>query len=606
MQNELCGSSARNVLVVGCGKWGTQHVRVAEELGILAAVADSAESAREAARQITSVPVYESIAHALVHPDVTAVIIATPPATHYEVARAAINAGNDVLVEKPLCTNIQDAEDLINQARRRSPPRFVMVGHILHYSSTHSKFVDLARSGFVGQIKRVRSTRFNFGTVRTNENVLWSFCPHDVSIILAIFDGTLPELVSCTAQDVLRENRAVEDFIDMSMLFHNGARAQIEASWLHPQKERRVVVYGTEGCLVLNEYTSATHVPRVQAFKWSFKKDESTGIIRGMKSDVEVQDIHMDNCTLQSNHATVDCLVGEIGMQHIHRNKTGELGEDLTGKSPLHTELQHFVNACASRDKLPLTDGDEGLRVLRVLKAASDSVASSATGGVWIKLQNTSENPQNESQQNEHYVDKTSVVDAGAKILPGTKVWHFSHVMELAEIGSGCTIGQNVFVGSKVILGNNVKVQNNVSIPEGVICEDDVFLGPSCVFTNILNPRAFISRRSQFLRTLVQHGASIGANATVLCGNTIGRYALVGAGSVVTKPVPNHGLVVGNPARKIGWVGRNGLRLQKQVDGLYICPETNERYFETGECHGAESTLRCPCCSVSSRKATSS
>jgi UDP-2-acetamido-3-amino-2,3-dideoxy-glucuronate N-acetyltransferase len=160
--------------------------------------------------------------------------------------------------------------------------------------------------------------------------------------------------------------------------------------------------------------------------------------------------------------------------------------------------------------------------------------------------------------------DPTAIIDEGAQIGVGTKIWHFSHVMSGAQIGKNCVIGQNVFVASSAVLGNNVKVQNNVSVYDGVVCEDDVFLGPSCVFTNVVNPRSFISRKNEFKPTLVKRGASIGANATIICGITIGEYAMIGAGAVVTKDVPDYALVVGNPARTVGTVDKAGTKKRRQ------------------------------------------
>jgi UDP-2-acetamido-3-amino-2,3-dideoxy-glucuronate N-acetyltransferase len=179
---------------------------------------------------------------------------------------------------------------------------------------------------------------------------------------------------------------------------------------------------------------------------------------------------------------------------------------------------------------------------------------------------------------NNYFAHETALVDAGSKIGPGTKIWHFSHIMPQCVIGDNCNIGQNVVVSPKVILGNNVKVQNNVSIYTGVICEDDVFLGPSMVFTNIINPRSAVIRRDQYVETRVKQGASIGANATIICGNPIGRYALVGAGTVVTKEVPDYALIVGNPGRQIGWVSEFGHRLNFDPEGKAICPESGQKY----------------------------
>lgn len=181
-------------------------------------------------------------------------------------------------------------------------------------------------------------------------------------------------------------------------------------------------------------------------------------------------------------------------------------------------------------------------------------------------------------QEMNYFAHETAVVDPGCTIGEGTKIWHFSHIMPNCTIGERCNIGQNVVVSPEVILGNNVKIQNNVSIYTGVICEDDVFLGPSMVFTNVMNPRSAVNRRDQYSKTVVSKGASIGANATIVCGNDIGQYAFIGAGSVVTKEVPAYALVVGNPARQIGWMSSFGHRLTFDENGFAVCPESNERY----------------------------
>ena len=178
----------------------------------------------------------------------------------------------------------------------------------------------------------------------------------------------------------------------------------------------------------------------------------------------------------------------------------------------------------------------------------------------------------------EYFAHETAVLDEGCQIGKNTKIWHFAHVMSQAVVGENCVIGQNVMIANRVSLGNNVKVQNNVSVYEGVTCEDDVFLGPSMVFTNVINPRAFIERKQEFRQTLVRRGATIGANATILCGHTIGRYAMIGAGAVVTSDVPDYGLVVGNPAQQIGWISEYGHRLRFDEAGHAICPESGQKY----------------------------
>ena len=177
-----------------------------------------------------------------------------------------------------------------------------------------------------------------------------------------------------------------------------------------------------------------------------------------------------------------------------------------------------------------------------------------------------------------YYAHETALVDEGCTIGEGTKIWHFSHIMSNCTLGEKCNIGQNVVVSPGVILGNNVKVQNNVSIYTGVSCDDDVFLGPSMVFTNVINPRSAINRRDQYAKTHVGKGASIGANATIVCGHDIGAFAFIGAGTVVTKNVPDFALVVGNPARQLGWVGEYGHRLTFNDQGIAVCPESQQEY----------------------------
>ena len=179
---------------------------------------------------------------------------------------------------------------------------------------------------------------------------------------------------------------------------------------------------------------------------------------------------------------------------------------------------------------------------------------------------------------NEYFAHETAIVDDNCSIGKDTKIWHFSHIMSGCVIGEGCNIGQNVVISPSVILGKNVKIQNNVSVYTGVICEDDVFLGPSMVFTNVINPRSHVNRKSEYAQTLVRKGASIGANATVVCGNEIGTYALIGAGAVITKPVKPFALVVGNPAKQIGWVSENGHKLVFNASGMATCIETGQEY----------------------------
>jgi UDP-2-acetamido-3-amino-2,3-dideoxy-glucuronate N-acetyltransferase len=181
-----------------------------------------------------------------------------------------------------------------------------------------------------------------------------------------------------------------------------------------------------------------------------------------------------------------------------------------------------------------------------------------------------------------YFADKTAVIDEGSSIGEGTKIWHFSHVMKGATIGRHCNIGQNVVISPSVVIGDNARIQNNVSVYEGVICEEDVFLGPSMVFTNVINPRSAVSRKHEYMKTLVKKGASIGANATIVCGNTLGEYCFIGAGTVVTKDILPYALVVGNPARQVGWMSERGMKLQFDKNGEAVCSESGDKYTLTG------------------------
>ena len=179
----------------------------------------------------------------------------------------------------------------------------------------------------------------------------------------------------------------------------------------------------------------------------------------------------------------------------------------------------------------------------------------------------------------DYFKHESSYVDDGCSIGKGTKIWHFSHIMSGCRIGEGCNIGQNVVISPDIVLGNNVKVQNNVSLYTGVVCEDDVFLGPSMVFTNVTNPRSAVNRKNEYKKTVVKKGASIGANATIVCGHDIGRFAFIGAGAVVTKDVADYALMAGNPARQMGWMSEYGHRLKFDKDGMAVCPESGEKYL---------------------------
>src|SRR5208283_1993183 len=241
----------------------------------------------------------------------------------------------------------------------------------------------------------------------------------------------------------------------------------------------------------------------------------------------------------------------------------------ISNEEPLRLECLHFLECVLDR-KAPRTDGENGLAVLKILHAAGKSVRENGR-------------PVATSNSAPHYFAHSSaMVDEPCEIGDGTKIWHFSHVMENCQIGAKCNLGQNVHVASGVRIGDNVKIQNNVSLYAGVELEDDVFCGPSMVFTNVTTPRSHVNRRSEYQRTLVRKGASLGANSTIVCGTTIGEYAFIGAGAVVTRDVPRHALMVGVPARRIGWVCQCGVTLQMESE-KGTCSECGKNYILQGE-----------------------
>jgi UDP-2-acetamido-3-amino-2,3-dideoxy-glucuronate N-acetyltransferase len=259
---------------------------------------------------------------------------------------------------------------------------------------------------------------------------------------------------------------------------------------------------------------------------------------------------------------------------------------DVDGKEPLRIECEHFIECIISR-KSPKTDGRSGLRVLKVLEACQESLKDN---GKVYSLQ------KEETQKRNYFVHESSFVDENVEIGDGTKIWHFSHILKNTKIGKNCSIGQNAVIGPNVMIGHNVKIQNNVSVYDGVILEDDVFCGPSMVFTNVVNPRSHWPRKDEYKKTLVKRGASIGANSTIVCGHTIGKYAFVGAGALVNKGVPDYALVYGVPAQIKGWMCYCGVKLnflkssaveeeaecescgrKYRKEGLFVCEINRER-----------------------------
>ena len=532
MKTTAFEKSRVRVAVAGVGYWGKNLVRNFYELGALEALCDADPSVEAIYKsKFDGVRFGSDYSALLKDPSVTAVALATPAVTHYGMAKAALEAGKDVLVEKPLAVDVKHGEELVKIAAANR--RILMVGHILRYHPAILKLKQLIKDGVLGKINYLYSNRLNIGKIRTEENILWSFAPHDISVMLSLLDE-MPRRVTCQGSAYLSQE--VADVTLSHFEFPSGVQAHIFVSWLHPIKEQRLVVVGSDKMAVFDDTAENKLVLYPHRVEWKNR------IPTAIKANAEVV--------------------------------------ALEDREPLRAECQHFLDCVESRTS-PVSDGAEGLRVLRVLDACQRALND---GGVAIDAL-----PVTAEKELSYFVHESAYADAGAQIGARTKIWHFSHVMKGAQIGERCVVGQNVNIDGGTVIGNNVKIQNNVSVYTGAVIEDDVFLGPSCVLTNVSNPRSQVNRHSLYETTNLKRGCTIGANATIVCGTTVGRYAFVGAGSVVTKNVPDFALVVGNPARQMGWMSRHGHRLDApDADGIMRCPESGYRYREV-----SPGVLRC-------------
>ncbi|MBX9805943.1 MAG: Gfo/Idh/MocA family oxidoreductase [Alphaproteobacteria bacterium] len=499
------------ISVIGCGYWGRNLVRNFAELGALHSVCDANQELADKAAQTYEVPALSL--EDVLKSDCDGVVIAAPAAQHYDLTKRALKAGKHVFVEKPLSLKIEEAENLCDLSIEGN--RKLMVGHLLQYHPAFLELKQLINKGNLGRLQYIYSNRLNLGKFRNEENILWSFAPHDISMILSLA-GDLPESVYATGACHL--NPRIHDVTTTHMSFKNGIQAHIFVSWLHPYKEQKLVVVGDRGMAVFDD-----------------------GLPWGEKLKLYPHQVTWVDGLPQPEKAD---------MLHV----------PLEVAEPLKLECQHFID-CIQNNQTPRTDGREGLRVLQVLDSAQQSLHSHTNVSI-----NTEILP--------YFAHESAIIDAGCDIGLGTKIWHFSHVIKGTKIGEDCVIGQNVMIGPDVIIGNRCKVQNNVSLYKGVVLDDGVFCGPACVFTNVHNPRAEIERKDAFRKTHVERGVTIGANATIVCGNRLGAYCLIGAGAVITKDVKPHAVMVGNPATQLGWVSHAGEKLGEDL----VCPREGRRY----------------------------
>jgi UDP-2-acetamido-3-amino-2,3-dideoxy-glucuronate N-acetyltransferase len=509
----VSGGRVSGVAVVGCGRWGRNLVRNFHTLGALRSVVDRDPAVAAAVSAEYGVP-HVDLETALGDASVDGVVVAVPAVDHVQVAGEVLAAGKHALVEKPLALHADEADALCAAAERAG--RVLMVGHVLQYHPAFVALDRLVRRGALGVLRYVYSNRLNLGRIRRDESTLWSFAPHDVSMILALV-GSEPVSVHAVGGSYVQPG--VADVTTTHLAFPGGQRAHVFVSWLHPVKEHKLVVIGDEAMAVFDD-----------GRPWESK-------LRLFRHGVTWRD----------------------GVPEAVRAEAEPVA--IEPAEPLAMECQHFLD-CVATGAAPRTDGREGLRVLRVLEAAERSLCPEAGP------------PGPAPSRSGAFVHESAYVDEPCQIGEGTKVWHFSHLLAGTRIGRHCTLGQNVMVGPDVTVGDGCKIQNNVSVYRGVTLEDGVFCGPSCVFTNVANPRAGVDRSAELRPTTVGRGATIGANATVVCGHRIGPWAMVAAGAVVTADVPAHALVAGVPARRIGWVSHAGERLGDDL----VCPRTGRRY----------------------------
>jgi len=512
-----------SIAVAGAGYWGKNLVRNYAELGVLHSICDSNGTTIESfQKQYPNVRCTINYQEVLDDPEIDGVVLAVPAAMHFSLATKALLSDKDVYVEKPLALNLDDATELLDIATAHS--RILMVGHLLQYHPAFIRLKDMIKDGDLGRINYIYSNRLNFGKIRREEDILWSFAPHDISMILSLASES-PEAVSAVGGNYL--HKKIADVTTTHMEFPSGLKAHVFVSWLHPYKEQRLVVVGDKKMAVFNDTAP-----------W------------GEKLLLYPHDINW-----KQGQPVPD--------------KKAAIKVDIPQMEPLRKECRHFIECIKGRNT-PITDAKEGIGVLRVLKASQDSLNNN---GRKIYLTSDKYVPR------PFFVHESSYIDKNVVIGNATKIWHFCHILGNSRIGQGCTIGQNVVIGPDVVIGNGCKIQNNVSIYKGVTLEDTVFCGPSMVFTNVFNPRAHISRMDETRPTLVKSGTTIGANATIICGYTIGEYAFIGAGATLTRGAPAHALMIGSPARRIGWMCECGNRLDEDLR----CSHCGKEYEIKGE-----------------------
>jgi UDP-2-acetamido-3-amino-2,3-dideoxy-glucuronate N-acetyltransferase len=515
------------IAVIGAGSWGRNLVRNISQLGALKAVCETKVKSLQSCRaKYPNIICTESIDDVLNDPEINGVVVATPAKSHYEITKKVLVAGRHVFVEKPLALRVEEAEELVELARDNN--RILMVGHILRYHPALNRLKQLIDAGELGKIQYVYSNRLNIGKIRDEENILWSFAPHDISVILYLLNEQ-PSSLSAIGGTYLQ--KGIADVTLTTIDFPSGVQCHIFVSWLHPYKEQKLVVVGDRKMAVFDDLTAE------KLFLYPHKIEWQNRAPIAHKADAEVVSVVMDE--------------------------------------PLRIECRHFIE-CIENGWTPYTDGHEGLNVLKCLFAAQNSLNNNGLKVTFGKQKSPG------SLRKDVYIHPSAIVPENARIGKGSKIWHNSQIQPGARVGEDCVIGHNCLVCSKAVLGTGVKLESNIDVWDMITLEDYVFVGPSAVFTNDLTPRAKYPKRlypeyGQWLPTLVKEGTSIGANATIICGVTIGRWAFIAAGAVVRHDVPDYAIVAGVPAKIIGWMCKCGNKLTFN-NGRAECPRCSRAY----------------------------
>ncbi|SMH41627.1 Gfo/Idh/MocA family oxidoreductase [Azospirillum agricola] len=506
--------TAPRVAVIGCGFRGEALGRVFAELGALTAICDDDET-RATAFAARYGAARLDFSDLLNAPDIAGIVIAGPAVRNFELAHAALEHGKHVFVEGGGGLDPGEADRLCRVAASKG--LHIMVGRRMRRHPAFLYLKELIQRGELGRLTRIYSNRFGHGESRCGEEFPYGLISDDLFTILSLVEAE-PERVEATSGRNPRTG--VVDAVTARLCFPRGEQAHAFVSWPHPFQEQKLVVVGEQATAVFND-----------GEPWDRKL------------------ILYRQCV--DGQGLIPAVPAEPAV--------------LTPNEPLGQECRYFLD-CITAGSPRRTGCSEELDVPRVLSQVCRSLGEAiGTAPASSPFPNVS-------------IHESAYVDVPGEIGEGTRIWHFSHILPGSRIGRNVNIGQNVSIGPDAVIGDHCKIQNNVSVYKGVVLEDGVFCGPSCVFTNVINPRAEIERKADFRRTLVKRGVSIGANATIVCGHTLGEYCLIAAGAVVTRDVPAYALMAGVPARRIGWVSRQGERLGSDL----VCPATGQRYREIG------------------------